>query len=84
MSVRVHVFSKDHANSLLRASIRALKGEAFNATPTRRISHALGIKESFEASGYWWQAKILDHHIHKYQSIYSVAMLTPNGGETSP
>ena len=84
MSVRVHVSDKNHANNLLRSEIKALKGEVFNALPSRRISHALGIKESFEASGYWWQAKILDHHIHKYQSIYSVATLTPNGGETSP
>jgi hypothetical protein len=59
--------SKVHANRLLSYAIRALQGKEFTATVETKIYYGLLVKENFEASGFWWQAKILDSWIHRLQ-----------------
>ena len=63
----MYVRDKDHANSLLRYAISALRGREFKATYKTKLAYAILVKESLSSSGFWWQAKNLDHWIHRFQ-----------------
>jgi hypothetical protein len=61
--------SKDWANWELRFAIKVLNGRAFKTRKlTDFLACALDIKAYLEEEGFWWQAKILDHHIHLWQA----------------
>jgi len=61
--------SKEWANHELRYAISILQLKAFKS---RKISDylavALDIKTYLMDHGFWWQAKILDYHIHLFQA----------------
>ena len=59
---------KAWANETLRFGIRVLKGDVIKCRDDNALLETvLLIKESLETFGYWWQAKRLDNHIHRWQ-----------------
>lgn len=58
--------SKDWANDILRYSIAVLRGERIVSRPEGRLHIALIMKERLEDAGFWWQARILEFHMHRF------------------
>jgi len=61
--------SKEWANQQLRYAIAILNNHVagYDCLPKGRFLDALIIKGLLKEHGFWWQAKILDHHIHRFQ-----------------
>lgn len=80
---------KNIVNERLRYAIEVLQGEHFKTYPENRILFAINEKRTFEAWGFWWQAKILGHHINKARAQLKVEheaeTFTPaSAGDPSP
>jgi hypothetical protein len=61
--------SKEWANDELRFAIKVLRFDVFKSRKlTDYLATALDIKATLEEYGFWWQARILDHHIHLWQA----------------
>lgn len=76
----VLTLNKEIANSRLRRSIKALKGELFRARPEIVLQHVLVDLEDLEASGFWWQARCLSWWLHRFQGG---AFTRPEGRDPS-
>jgi hypothetical protein len=59
--------SKDWANEQLRFAISVLHGDIVVSSDSGRIQLALVVKERLEDHGFWWQARILNCHLHRFQ-----------------
>lgn len=63
-----HFEKKDRANELLRYAISVLDGSSgMICTRKGRLELALVMKRDLARMKAWWQVKILEHHIHKWQ-----------------
>ena len=58
--------SKEWANDQLRFAIRVLKGEIVGSSDKGRIQIAILIQDRLSQAGFWWQHRILDHHLHLF------------------
>lgn len=59
--------SKEWANDQLRYAISVLQGRSMGSRPKGRIEIALLIKDRLKKEGFWWQAKTLEYHLHRFQ-----------------
>ena len=59
--------SKDWANEQLKFAIAVLDGKIVKSLPPGRIQIALLIRDRLRAEGFWWQAKTLEFHLHRFQ-----------------
>lgn len=59
--------SKDWANEQLKFAIAVLDGRIIQSLPKGRIQVALLIRDRLKASGFWWQARTLEFHLHRFQ-----------------
>jgi len=55
------------ANDLLRYGIGVLQGKYIVATQKGRLQIALILMKRLASSGYWWQTKVLQAWIHRFQ-----------------
>ena len=78
--------TKERANSRLRYAIHAIQGKEFIARDEILLQYCIYVKRDLEASGFWWQAKILDSWIHRFQGGEFTARRADlaNRGEDSP
>ena len=59
------------ANELLRYGIGVLRGQNIVASPKGRVQIALILMKELSSEGFWWQTKILQYHLHKFQGARS-------------
>jgi len=58
----------NRANELLRYGIACLRGKAgIVASEKGKLELALIMKKDLARMGAWWQVKVLDHWIHRFQ-----------------
>jgi hypothetical protein len=55
------------ANDLLRYGIGVLQGRYIVASEKGRLQIALILMKRLSSSGYWWQVKVLQAWIHRFQ-----------------
>ena len=58
----------ERANDLLRYGIAVLRGQNIVSSPKGRVQIALILMRELASEGYWWQVKILQYWIHRFQS----------------
>jgi len=63
-----HFEKQDRANELLRYAISVLSSDPpIVATKKGRIEVVLVLKRDLARMKAWWQIKILEHHLHRFQ-----------------
>jgi len=63
-----HFEKKDRANELLRYAISVLSEKSpIVATAKGKIEVVLVLKRDLARMKAWWQIKILEHHLHRFQ-----------------
>jgi len=55
------------ANDILRYAIGVLKGQNVVCSDAGRVQIALILMKDLASDGFWWQVKILQHWIHRFQ-----------------
>lgn len=55
------------ANESTRYAIGVLQGKHIVSMPKGRLHIALIVKKELASQGFWWQVKVLDHWIHRFQ-----------------
>ncbi len=58
---------QQRANCLLRYAIGVLRGRHIVSRRKGRLQIALILMNRLEEEGFWWQTKILQHWIHRFQ-----------------
>lgn len=58
--------SKEWANDQLRFAIRVLQGKIVGSSDKGRIQIAILVEDRLSKAGFWWQHRILDHHLHLF------------------
>jgi len=59
--------TKEMANDQLRFALSVLRGEIVISQPKGRIQIALLIRDRLKDWGFWWQVRILEFHLHRFQ-----------------
>ena len=63
-----HFEKQDRANELLRYGISVMgKDSPIVATAKGKVEIVLVLKRELARIGAWWQIKILEHHLHRFQ-----------------
>jgi len=57
----------ERANDLLRYGIGVLQGKFIVCKPKGRVQIALILMKRLANAGYWWQVKVLQAWIHRFQ-----------------
>jgi len=55
------------ANKKLVYTIGVLQGKFVVSRPAGRLHIALLLREQLQETGFWWQAKVLEFWIHRFQ-----------------
>ena len=71
--------TKEMANDQLRFAIAVLDGRIMKSLPPGRIQVALLIRDRLKEWGFWWQVRILEFHLHRFQR--DPRRLVDNGNE---
>jgi hypothetical protein len=59
--------NKNEANDLLRFCIKIIRGEVLRAPFSVVLGILIENKEDLVGEGFWWQSRILDYWIHRFQ-----------------